>query len=368
VARFAWNWALAEWGRQYQAGEKPNESALRKQLNAIKHTSFPWMAEVPKSVPQQAVKNLGRAFANFFEKRARRPVFKKKGQCRDSARFDNGPGTFTCSGKSIKLPLVGWVKTRESLRFAGRPLSAVVSCVAGRWFVSVAVEVEHTMPVRENQAADVGVDLGVSTAATLSTGEKREGPKPLRQLLRKLRRLSKRHSRKRGGSANRARSAHRLARLHYRICCVRADWLHKTTTELVRRFDRIAIEDLNVRGMVASHSLSRSISDVGFFEFRRQLTYKADLYGSSLHVADRFFPSSKLCSQCGHKLDRLPLCVRHWTCPVCGTRHDRDINSAVNLVQQLRPARPEVTPAESQALVHGSGRVRNQTRRSRKRN
>jgi putative transposase len=368
VARFAWNWALDQWDRQYKSGEKPTEGALRKQLNAVKHDRFPWMAEVPKSVPQQAVKNLGRAFANFFEKRARYPRFKRKGRCRDCARFDNGPGTFTCSGKSIQLPLVGRVKTREALRFTGRPLSAVVSCVAGRWFVSVAVEVGHTTPARENQAADVGIDLGVSTAVILSTGEKREGPKPLRQLLRKLRRLSKRHSRKQLGSANRGKSARRLARLHYRIRCVRADWLHKTTTEIVRRFDRVAIEDLNVRGMVANRSLSRSINDVGFFEFRRQLTYKADLYGTHLHVADRFYPSSKLCSRCGHKLADLPLSVRHWRCPSCGTNHDRDVNSAVNLEWQLGPARPEVAPAESPALVHGPDRERNQTRRSRKRN
>jgi putative transposase len=326
------------------------------------------MVEVPKSVPQQAVKNLGRAFGNFFEQRARHPRFKKKGQCRESARFDNGPGTFTFSDRCIRLPLVGWVRMREELRFTGRPLSAVVSCVAGRWFVSVAVEVEHTTPVRENQAAAVGIDLGVSTAVTLSTGEKREGPKPLRRLLRKLRRLSKRHSRKERGGHNRTKSARRLARLHYRIGCLRADWLHKTTTELVRRFDTVAVEDLNVRGMMANTRLSRAIGDVGFFEFRRQLAYKADLHGTYLHVANRFFPSSKLCSVCGHQLDQLPLEVRHWTCPSCGTEHDRDLNAAVNLERQLRPARPEVTPAESSALVHGCRRERNQTRRSRKRN
>jgi putative transposase len=368
VARFAWNWALARWEKQYREREKPNEGALRKQLNAVKHDLFPWMTEVPKAVPQQAVKNLGRAFTNFFEKRARYPRFKKKGKCRESARFDNGPGTFTCTDRRIKLPRVGWVRMREALRFTGRPLSAVVACVAGRWFVSVAVEIEHQTPERENQATGVGVDLGVSTAATLSTGEKLEGPKPLKRLLRKLRRLSRRHSRKKRGSANRAKAARRLARLHYRISCVRADWLHKTTTELVRRFAQVAVEDLNVRGMLANHSLARAISDIGFFEFRRQLAYKADLYGTYVHVADRFFPSSKLCSRCGHKFEDLSLSVRHWTCPSCGADHDRDLNSAVNLERQLRPARPDVKPAESPALVHGPGRERNRTRRSRKRN
>jgi putative transposase len=170
VARFSWNWALVEWDRQYQAGDKSIEAALRTRLNALKHNWFLWMAAVPKSVPQQPVKNLGRAFASFFSQRAHSPVFRKKARCRDSARFDNGPGTFTCAGKSVKLPLVGKVETTEVLRFTGRPLSAVVSCVAGRWFVFAAVEVERPTPVRESHAADVRIDLGVSTAATLATG------------------------------------------------------------------------------------------------------------------------------------------------------------------------------------------------------
>ena len=344
TARFAWNWALAEWRRQYQAGEKPNEGRLRKQLNAIKDGMFPWMREVPKTVIQQAVKNLGRAFAGFFAKRSRYPRFKKKGRGRDSARFDNGPGTFRFSGKRIRLPVVGTIRMREELRFAGRPLSATVSCVAGKWFVSVAVETMQ--PYRENQAESVGVDLGVTTAAMLSTGEKLNAPKPLRTLLRKLRRLSKRHSRKQKGGANRRKSAVKLARLHYRIACQRQDWLHKTTTGLVRRFGRISIEDLNVRGMMANDKLSRAISDVGFFEFRRQLAYKADLRGVCLHVVDRFFPSSKACSTCGAVKDSLPLSERVFACD-CGLVLDRDVNAAINLRQAL----PEVKPVERQALA-----------------
>jgi putative transposase len=343
TARFAWNWALAEWQRQYHAGGKPNEGALRKQLNAIKDELFPWMREVPKSVVQQAVKNLGRAFRNFFAKRAKHPRFKKKGVARDSARFDNGPGTFRFDGKSIRLPAVGWVRMREELRFAGKPLSATVSGVAGKWFVSVPVEV--SLPAAENQGGDVGVDLGVGTAATLSTGEKLEGPKPLRQALRKLRRLSRAHARKVKGSANRRKSARRLARLHFRIACVRSDWLHKTTTDLVRRFGRIAVEDLNVRGMLANDSLSRAIADVGFFEFRRQLEYKTRLRGSELHVADRWFPSSKTCSACGESKDVLPLSERTFRCD-CGLEIDRDLNAALNLRQAL-----PVKPVERQALA-----------------
>jgi putative transposase len=327
---------LTEWDRQYVNGDKPNECKLRKQLNSIKHDLFPWMKEVPKSVPQQAVKNLGRAFQNFFEKRARSPRFKQKGKCRDSARFDNGPGTFSFNGKSIRLPVVGKVRMREELRFAGKPLSAVVSRTAGRWFVTVTVEVVYPLPVRENQAyRSVGVDLGLTTTATLSTGEKLDSPKPLRKLLPKFRRLSRAHSRKQQGSANRQKSAARLANLHWRISCIRSDWTHKVTTRIVHEFNAVAIEDLNVCGMLKNRRLSRAIGDGGWFEFRRQLAYKSELRGTHLHVVDRFFPSSKLCSSCGFKMESLPLAVRQWTCPDCGADHDRDVNGAENLRQAL---------------------------------
>ena len=328
TARFAFNYALAEWQRQRAAGEKPNEVKLRRELNAIKHETFPWMAEVPKAVVQQAIKNLGIAFTNFFKKRARYPRFKKRGQ-HDSARFDNGPGTFTFDDKRVRLPVIGWIKTREALRFNGKPLSATVSRVAGRWFVSVPVETEVTPAVRENQAA-VGVDLGLKRFATLSTGEVVEAPKPLRKLLGKLQRLSRSLSRKKRGSANRRKAQQLLARLHARIANARQDFLHKFTTDLAKRFSTIGIEDLNVRGMVRNHCLARAIVDVGWSEARRQLSYKSVLTGAELVVHDRWFASSKMCSACGLVLDELPLSVREWTCE-CGAAHDRDKNAAKNL-------------------------------------
>ena len=248
VSRFAYNWALAEWQRQYQAGGKPGEVALRRQLNALKRQQYPWMLLVPKSVPQQAIKNCGAAFQRFFHKQGRYPKFKKKG-VRDSARLDNGPGTFEFAGRRVRLPVIGWVKLREELRFSGKALSATVRCVADRWFVSVPVEVDLPEAVRENQAA-VGIDLGVRTAATLSSGEKLAGPKALHAHLERLQRLSRRHSRKKKGSHNRGKSALRLARLHARIWNVRQDWLHQTTTGLVRHFAVLGIEDLHVRGLL----------------------------------------------------------------------------------------------------------------------
>lgn len=334
TARFAYNWALAEWQRQYQEGGKPSEAALRRQLNDIKGAQFPWMLEVTKNAPQQAIKNLGAAFKRFFAGDGKYPRFKKKG-VHDSFRADNGsdtnhPDAVEVKGRRVKLPVIGWVKMREALRFSGKVKSAVVSRTADRWFVSLHVEIDHTTPVRENQAVG-GVDLGVSSLATLSDGSRVSGPKALRSNLARLKRLSRSLSRKVKGSAHWHKAKAKIARLHARIGNIRADALHKLTTELVGRFTVIGIEDLNVRGMMANDRLSRSIADMGFHEFRRQLTYKAAMYGSRVVVAGRWHPSSKTCSACGAVLEALPLSVREWQCSDCGAHHDRDVNAAKNL-------------------------------------
>jgi putative transposase len=325
-ARFAWNFALAEWQRQYAAGEKPSEGCLRKQLNAAKRIQYPWMLESTKNAPQQAIRNLGVAFKNFFEKRARYPRFKKKG-IHDSFRADNGPGTFEVGEKKIRFPKIGWVRIRESLRFQGRLISATVSRRAQRWYVSVQVEVEDKPVVRKNHGT-VGVDLGISHLATLSTGEHIDGPKPLKAALMRLRRLNKSLSRKHKGSKNRQKTKMKLARQYAKVADIRNDVLHKLTTDLVRRFDTIVIEDLNVSGMVKNRRLSRAISDMGFFEFRRQLGYKGPMFGSEILVYPRFKLSSKECSDCGYVIEKLPLSVREWDCSTCGVVHDRDENAA----------------------------------------
>ncbi len=362
TARFAWNWALGRWQeeyalwKEYQCGPKPSEASLRRELNALKPDAFPWMLEVTKNAPQQAIKNLGAAFKNFFEGRAEYPRFKKKGVSHDSFRADNGPdkqhpNAVDVDYKRIKLPVIGWIKMREAVRFDGKIKSAIVSRTADRWFVSLSVEVDqaaertdvpegvsrtgvcrtHTPPVRETQTAG-GVDLGVKALATLSDGTTIEGPKALRRNLKALRRCSRAHSRKVKGSANRRKSAARLARLHARIANVRQDALHKATTEIVRRFDVIGIEDLNVRGMMANHCLALAVADIGAFEFRRQLEYKAAISGARIVVADRWYPSSKTCSDCGYIRAGLTLSDREWTCEDCGVIHDRDHNAALNLM------------------------------------
>ncbi len=337
TARFAYNWALAEWQTQYAVWKedntqsKPSQFSLRKQLNAIKREQFPWMLAVTKNAPQMAIIQLGQAFNNFFAGRAKYPRFKKKGKSRDSFTLTNDQ--FAIDACRIRIPNLGLVRMRETLRFSGKILSATISRTADQWFASITVDTNSNhLPPAENQGT-VGVDLGVSALATLSTGEKVTGAKPHKALLSRLKRLSRSLSRKVKGSANRHKAKHKLARLHAKIANIRQDSLHQLTTDLTRRFHTIGIEDLNVSGMVKNRHLSRAISDMGFFEFRRQLEYKAAMRDGIVVIADRFFASSKTCSAsgCGHKVDKLPLSVREWVCPACGANHDRDVNAAINL-------------------------------------
>lgn len=288
------------------------------------------MLEVTKNAPQMAIIQLGDAFKNFFAGRGKYPQFKKKGKSRDSFTVTNDQ--FSIDGSRIRIPSLGWVRMRESLRFSGKILSATISRTANRWFVSISVDTEDRthLPKAENQGA-VGVDLGVKALATLSTGETITGPKPLKTLMNRLQRLSRSLSRKVKGSNNRNKAKEALSRLHARIANIRSNTLHQLTTSLTRRFHTIGIEDLNVKGMVKNRKLSRAINDMGFFEFRRQLEYKSEIRGGLVVVADRFYPSSKTCSACGEVLDKLPLSVRAWECPSCHTHHDRDLNAAINL-------------------------------------
>lgn len=334
TARVAWNWGLAEWQRQYKAGEKPSEAALRRKLNAVKALDYPWMAEVTKCAPQQAIKNLGAAFKRFFQRKAKLPRFKKKGR-HDAFRADNGPAdkdshAVIVEGKAVTIPRIGKVKMKEALRFSGRILSVIVSRVAHKWFASFCVEIEHVVPIRENQAA-VGVDLGLKCLATLSDGTTFENPKALRRNLSQLKRLQRSMSRKQKGSANRGKARLKVARLHYRIRCIRQDALHKLTSYLVQTFTLIGIEDLNVSGMMKNRKLARAVADVGMYEFKRQLAYKAQLQGVRIAMADRWFPSSKTCSECGWLKPELSLGEREWVCQECGCVHDRDVNAARNL-------------------------------------
>ncbi len=335
VARFAYNWGLSEWERQYQLSlvdpgvPRPDWMSLNRRLNAIKRDEFPWMLEVTKCAPERALMELGRGYRNFFAKRARRPRYHKKG-VHDS--FYLHRNALKIKGEKLWVPKLGWIRMYEPLRFNGRITSATVSRQADCWFVSVAVEMPRP-EIAPRPHAVVGVDLGCKDLATLSTGEKIAGPKPHKALLARQRRLQRSLSRKQKGSHNRAKARLKLARHHMRVANIRRDALHKLTTRLTREFTIIGIEDLNISGMSKNHALARSILDQSFGEFRRQLEYKAARSGVTIVAADRFFPSSKRCSRCLFVLQTLPLAARSWACPSCGAAHDRDINAAKNLEQ-----------------------------------
>ena len=331
TARFAWNWALAEWRRQYKAGGKPSHFSLNRELNAIKREQFPWFYDVTKCAAEEAVTDLGMAFRAFFEKRSRCPRFKRK-DGRASFCAASEAGTFRAVGKRIKLPIIGWIRMREAVRFSG-PLKRVTVAREGkRWFAAIIVETDDIKPVDQPRPL-VGVDLGVATLATLSTGEAVEGPKSHAAALKRLRRANKALARKRRFSANWRKQKARLARIHGRIANVRRDVTHKLTTMLAKTFKAIGIEDLNVKGMAANRSLARAIMDGGFHEFRRQLTYKTRLYGSRVVVADRWFPSSKMCFCCGVVKETLALSQRTFHCDDCGFEAPRDLNAALNLAR-----------------------------------
>jgi putative transposase len=327
TARFVYNWGLAEWQRMYQAGEKPTALKIKKKFNTIKQDQFPWVLDVTKCAPEGAFMNLGNAFSNFFQGRAKYPKFKKKGK-HDSFYLANDK--FHVHGRRIKIPKLGWVRMRESLRFSGKIQSAVVSCAAGKWFVSIAVELDRLPPPCKSHAT-VGVDLGIHTLATLSTGEVWENPRVLASRERRLKRLQRQLGKKQKGSKNRAKARQRLAKQYHKVANVRNDMTHKLTSFLVSRFGIITIEDLNVNGMLKNHTLAKHIADANFGEIRRQLTYKVELYRNTLFIVDHFFPSSQLCSCCGHLKAELTLTDRTYVCKVCGMRKDRDVNAAENL-------------------------------------
>jgi putative transposase len=340
VARFAYNWGLAEWKRRYEAGEKVNEGILRKQLNAIKKEQYPWMLEVTKCAPQLAIRNnLNSAFKNFFRSAKQGgsmsgfPKFHKKG-IRDSFSLSNDQ--LTICGKSVRIPNLGWVKLAEELRFEGKITGAVISRTADRWYIAVSVCLPDKEPVNTQKFEAAGVDLGVKTLATLSDGTTIIGSKASRKYNNKLRRLNQELSRRAGAkkgekkSKNFVKTKRKLSRLYAKMANLRADETHKLTTMLTCNYRLIGIEDLNVKGMLSNHRLARSVADMSFFEFRRQLEYKAEAANSRIVVADMWFASSKTCSRCGFVKPELPLSERIYHCE-CGLVLDRDVNAAINL-------------------------------------
>ena len=337
VARHAYNWGL--WltknilthnsNNPDSKLKFPTAIDLHKLLVAMVKPNNCWYYEVSKTAPQYALRYLSVAWKRCFSKVSGQPQFKKKGRD-DSFTLD---GSISVGFNRIKLPRIGWVKTFEILPDNVNPKSVTISKKADRWFVSFKIETESQ--ITEKSVDVVGVDLGIKSLATLSTGEVFVGAKSLRKLEAKLSRLQYLNRHKTQFSKNWKKAQLKIAQLHKRIANIRKDTLHKLTTYLAKNHNQIVIEDLNVSGMMANHKLAKAVGSMGFYEFRRQLEYKCELYGSELIVVDRWFPSSKTCSHCGEVKQSLSLSERVFNCEHCNFSCDRDLNAALNLAMAV---------------------------------
>ncbi|NES67353.1 MAG: IS200/IS605 family element transposase accessory protein TnpB [Okeania sp. SIO2D1] len=340
VARHAYNWGL--WMTLNILNHNSNNPSsklkfptaidLHKLLVAMVKPHNYWYYEVSKCAPQYALKYLSIAWQRCFSKVSGKPKFKKKG------RDDSFPtecyantldGSISVDFNRIKLPRIGWVKTFEILPDNVTPKSVTITKASDRWLISFKID---SASINTEKSVDViGVDLGVKSLATLSTGEVFVGAKSYRKYEAKLSRLQYLNRHKTKFSNNWKKAQLKIARLHSKIANIRKDTLHKLTTYLAKNHSQIVIEDLNVSGMMSNHKLAKAVADMGFYEFRRQLEYKCELYGSEPIVVDRWFPSSKTCSNCGTVKESLLLSERIFNCERCGFSCERDLNAALNL-------------------------------------
>ena len=331
--RFVYNYMLrlrsdAWMQRRERVGYHETSAALTALKKTPEHA---WLNEVSSVPVQQALRHLQTAFNNFFAKRARYPKFKRK-DGPQSAEYTTS--AFKWDGQALKLakmdePLaIRWSRTIPK---AAKVTTVTVSRdTAGRYFVSLLCD--DAVAAKAAVQGKVGIDLGLSHFAILSTGEKVAAPNTFRKNEAKLAKLQRRLAKKQKGSKNRAKARLKVARLHAKIADSRRDFLHKLSTRLINENQVIAVESLSVSNMQKNRCLSKSISDAGWSEFVRQLEYKALWYGRELIGIDRWYPSSKRCSDCGYTMSKMPISVREWVCPECGSIHDRDINAARNVL------------------------------------
>ena len=331
TARFAYNWGLTKSQELVKRdGKRPTAIDLHKLWVKEVKAENKWTYEVSKCSPQQSLRNLDQAFKRVFKvKGVKSPKFKKKG-IKDSFYLD---GSIKIDGNRIKLPKFGWLKCSENLPGC-QVKNVVVSRHSEYWFVSF--KTEHQPTITPKVQEKIGVDLGIKTLATMSDGSESPTVRAYRKYLRKLRKAQHEVSKKfikeaKKQSNNYYKAKKKVAKIHYRIACLRKDALHKLTSNLAKNHGQIIIEDLNIKGMSKNHKLASAILDGGFYEFRRQLEYKTCWYGSKVTIANRYYPSSKICSRCGSIKDKLSLSERIYICEVCGLELNRDLNAAINL-------------------------------------
>ena len=343
TARWAYNFGLEQKIKQYRTeGKSPSAYGLMKQVVAMKRgEEHSWLAEAPCSVVRVALLQLDAAYGNFF-RRAKKgegaksfPRFKSKK--RSKLAFHLEPQTIGVDGRRLRIPKMGCLKMSRPIRFEGKVVGTVcVSKLAGRWYASFQIETEVSGRGENQVGRPIGLDVGIKHLAVLSNGQKFENPKATYRLQRLLARVQRQAARKQKESARKAKALLRVQKIHKRIADVRADATHKVSRNVSQGYAGVAIETLNVAGMVKNRHLAKAISDANFNELHRQLAYKMAWCGGEVRRAERFFPSSRLCSQCGAVNETLTLNDREWTCN-CGARHDRDVNAAVNLVNVCWP-------------------------------
>lgn len=309
---------------------------------------------------QQSLRNLQTAFKAFFENRNAYPKFKPK-RGKQAAEFTRSAFKYDAANRNLSFAKIGRMDVRWSREFTSNPTTVTITkCPDGRYFVTLCLD--ETVDALPKTGETVGIDLGINRLATLSNGERIPNPKHLCAKLKKLARLGRVLSRRKKGSGRWNRQRLKVARFHSHVADARKDYLDKLTTGLVRRFDVLVIEDLNVRGMAANEKLARAVGDAGLGMFRKMLEYKAAWYGKEIKVVDRWFPSSKRCHCCGFVVKKLPLSVREWDCQ-CGAHHDRDENAAKNILsaggqpvkargESARPVRAKVRTGSSRRTVN----------------
>lgn len=326
-ARWVWNNALALTGELYRTtGKGLNYRAMAIRLPKLKQ-EFEWLSDADSQVLQQSLQNLSRAFENFFAKRGNYPRLKSK-HGRQSAQY---PQRVKIEDARIHLPKVGWVECVVHREIIGRFRTVTVSRNAcGQYHASILTDAGEAPAVSADGRA-IGIDVGLTHLAVTSDGSKFENPCHIMKAERNLKRKQRKHSRKKKGSTGRDKARQLVARAHERITCARRDYLHKLSRRLINENQVICVEDLNVKGMVKNHKLARAISDAGWGTLAEFLKYKAGRAGKTYVECDRWYPSSRACSECGSIRNKMSLDVRMWTCAHCGAHHDRDINAAINI-------------------------------------
>jgi len=333
--RFAYNWFLNFRSNRYKnTGTDLNYNEASAWWTIVKgFDTHEWLNEVASTPTQQALRHCDAAFKKFFNKESEYPVFKKKGGDQ-SATFVASNFNFDSSSKQLKLMGLGILNIRWHRSFQGKVSGVTITKnSANHYFVSF-----HTVVGKEplpKTGSSVGIDLGLKDLVVCSDGTKVPNPKFLARAMKQLRHLQREFSRKKKGSNRRSKARLKLAKAHERVSNIRKDFLHRLTLWIVKTFDLIKMEDLNVKGMLKNHKLALAISDVGWGMFKKFLDYKCEWYGKQLGMIDRFFPSSKMCHCCGHINEDLTLADREWVCPRCGMHLDRDINAAINILNAV---------------------------------